>query len=117
MCSYIGLLRADGTEPPEKSGYARAALGEVDIWDIPTIPSQRQIVFPEVRDPGYGVITAYVLFNCPEVDAPPLYIWPLPEPVNVHMGTVPVIHNGPLLLGVDVTANIVIQSAELGGCR
>ena len=98
--AYIGLLRCDGTEPPSGSGYARADPGDI---------GNQEIVFPAVNAPGYGVVTDYGLFERPYGGAP-LRTWSLSEPVNVHPGTVPVIHNGRLLLGVDVTAQIAAQS-------
>ena len=36
----------------------------------------------------------------------------MPEPVNVHEGTIPVIYQGRLLLGIDVSANIILESAN-----
>lgn len=111
----IGLLRSDGSEPPVESGYKRAALGKLEISQIPGIS---QIVFPDVHAPGYGTVTAFGAFYTKDgEDTPPLSIWLLPEPVNAHPGTVPVLHSGRLLLGVDVTANVAVTTMDVEDCE
>lgn len=109
--AYISLHRADGTEPVSASGYTRACMGEVDVWDVPELPRKHNIVFNEVMDPGFGCITEYRLYNRPE-GGEALFIWTLPEPVNTHAGTIPVIRDGRLLLGMDVSAQILMNSAS-----
>lgn len=109
---YIGLFRSDGTEPLPKAGYTRACLGEMDILDVPQAPQGRDIVFDDVTAPGWGHITEYRAYDCPE-GGEALYIWPLSAPVHAHPETIPVIHDGRLLLGVDVSANIILQSVHV----
>ena len=109
--TYMGLFRADGTEPSACCGYKRTAAGEVDAWHLMEALTGKTIVFPEITDPGCGMIAGYALYNAAE-GGDPLYIWWLDEPVNAHAGTVPFINNGKLLLGVDVTANISLVSAN-----
>lgn len=102
---YIGLHLAGGKEPPVSLGYRRAEAGETDLWKLPYINNERQFVFPDVQDPGWGEVVGYAAYDRPE-GGDPLYIWMLPATVNAQPGTVPVIHKGRLLLGVDVSAQI-----------
>lgn len=108
MRIYMGLLRADGSEPSRQSGYERMCAGEVLIYDIPGIPNDRDIVFNEVADPGYGNICAYAAFDAP-VGGEALYLWELPQPVYCHTGTIPFIHKGVLYRGLDVSAQITLN--------
>ena len=110
--AYIALLRADGTEPEAASGYRRSCLGEVDSIEIPQLLENRQIPFPDVTEPGYGEIVA-VAVSDREERGQALWVWPLPEPVDVHPGVTPVIYNGKLYRGVAVQAKVVTQSADL----
>lgn len=109
ITAYIGLLRRDGTEPPREAGYKRAAAGDVDLWDIAKLPYTGQHIFPDVTAPGYGHIVEYAAYTAPE-GGEPLIVWHLPEPVDCHKGTVPFIHEGRLLLGVDVSAEIKLYT-------
>lgn len=114
MTAYIALLHADGTEPDKASGYQRVCIGEVDAIDIPTVLQGRQIVFPDVTAPGYGYIAAITVSDWEKAGAA-LWVWPLPEPMDVHKGVVPVIHNGKLYRGMEVQAKAVVRSADLCG--
>lgn len=109
--TFVALFRADGTEPSACCGYKRAEAGAVDAWHLTEAINNRTIVFPEIKEPGCGIIAGYALYNAAE-GGDPLYIWWLDAPVNAHAGTVPFIHNGKLLLGVDVSANISLVSAN-----
>ena len=111
ITAYMGLFRGDGAEPPREAGYERVCLGEVEILDIPALPVREQIVFSDVTAPGWGLVSGFWVFDRAEGGGP-LYIWDLPEPVNVHEGTIPVIYQGRLLLGIDVSANIILESAN-----
>lgn len=106
---YVGLLRADGTEPDSSSGYKRTI-----VQGTPETVSQLlqtgQIVFPDVTEPGYGEVVAVAAWHR-EFAGVPICAWPLPESVTVHAGVVPVIHKGKLLMGVDVKARCVVQPA------
>lgn len=106
---HIALLRADGSEPPRDSGYARSPAGEVGIWDLAKVATQEDHIFPDVPEPGWGEITAYAAYDAPE-GGNLMLMFGLPKPVNCHAGTIPVIHKGRLLLGVDVTANIELHT-------
>lgn len=100
---HIGL-RVSGKEPPAESGYSRIPLGDMNILDVPTLLKDRQIVFNDVTAPGYGLVTDICAFD---QDGELLYIWPLPEPVDVHEGVVPGIVDGRLIRGLDVSAQVI----------
>lgn len=102
---YAALLRADGSEPSHDSGYARSYIGEVDIFDLPVVATQNDHIFPDVPAPGWGEIVSYAVYDAP-TDGNLMLVFGLPKPVNCHAGTIPVIHNGRLLLGVDMSAEI-----------
>ena len=106
---YIGLLRADGTEPVEASGYSRS-IAQGTAETVSHILQNGQVVFPDVYDPGYGEIKSVAVWNHPEGGKPEM-VWDLPEPVTVHAGVVPVIHKGKLFMGVDVKARCIVQPA------
>lgn len=112
--AYIGLLLVNDSEPAAETGYARIPLGDVAIPDIPGLPFQNQIVFEDVKNPGYGDVAAVALF-CKPQDSEPLWVWKLPTPVNVHEGVIPAIVNGQLIRGVEVKAEIYLQSADICG--
>lgn len=106
---YIGLLRADGSEPPRESGYARSTVGKVDIWDLAKAATQEDHIFSDVPAPGWGEITAYAAYDAPE-SGNLMLMFGLSKPVNCHAGTIPVIHKGRLLLGVDVSTKIKLHT-------
>lgn len=110
-CVHIGLLRHDGTEPPKESGYRRIPVQRPEDGDI---LSGRQIVFPDVTAPGYGVIAMAASYE-DEKDREPLGIQLFPEALDVHEGVVPVIHDGTLYRGVEVQAKVELSSADLCG--
>ena len=105
---FIALLRADGSEPSTDSGYTRSDMGEVDIFDLAPAVLQHNHIFSDVPAPGWGEITAYAVYDAPE-GGNIMLMFGLPKPINCHAGTIPVIHNGRLLLGVDVSAEIKIH--------
>lgn len=100
---YVGLLVSD-KEPPAESGYSRVRLEDVDILDVPTLLKDRQIVFPDVTAPGYGLVTDICAFD---EGGELLYTWPLPESVDIHEGVVPAILDGRLVRGMDVSAQVI----------
>ena len=106
---YIALLRADGTEPPKESGYTRVLMGEVGVWDLAKAATQEDHIFSDVLEPGWGKITAYAVYDAPE-GGNLMLMFGLPKPINCHVGTIPVIHKGRLLLGVDVSASIKLYA-------
>ena len=106
---YAALLRADGSEPSTDSGYARSHIGEVDIFDLPVVATQNDHIFPDVAAPGWGEIVSYAVYDAP-TDGNLMLVFGLPKPVNCHAGTIPVIHKGRLLLGVDVSTNIKLYA-------
>lgn len=106
---YIGLLRQDGSEPPQDSGYARSPAGEVGIWDLAMAATLEDHIFPDVPEPGWGEITDYAVYDAPE-GGNLMLTFGLPKSVNCHAGTIPVIHEGRLLLGVDVSAKIKLYA-------
>lgn len=114
---YIALFGTDGTEPDKASGYHRIAV-DVAPEDAPKLLQSRQIVFPDVTAPGYGMVAAVAAYAA-ESGGNALCIRKFPEPLEVHAGVVPVIHNGRLYRGVDVKARVMTQpSAQClaGGC-
>lgn len=110
-CVHIGLLRHDGTEPSKESGYRRIPVQRPEDGDI---LSGRQIVFPDVTAPGYGVIAKAAAYAD---ESAPMHLaaWELPMALDVHEGVVPVIHDGTLYRGVEVQAKVELSSADL--CR
>lgn len=114
ITAYISLLRADGSEPEISSGYVRSCLGEVDLLEIPVLLRNRQIPFPDVLPPGYGHIVGIAVTD-QETEGETLWVWPLPEPMDVHPGVTPVIFDGKLYRGVEVKAQIVLRSSDLCG--
>lgn len=115
---YVGLLRADGTEPDPASGYQRSIV-QGTSETVSQLLKAGQIVFPDVTEPGYGEVVCVAAWKR-EFGGVSLTAWPLPEPVNVHAGVVPVIHKGKLLMGVDVKARCIVKPAaqcKSGGSR
>ena len=93
---YIGLLNGSH-EPDSSTGYARVKgeLSQVLAFDA---------------DKGYGMITHIALFDAAE-GGKPLKTIELPEPVDCHDGVIPLVHNGKLLRGLDVTAHVTLKTA------
>lgn len=89
---FIGLL-CGVNEPNPSSGYAR----------IEGYLTQTLAFNPSS---GYGMVTHIALYDEADGGAP-LKTIELPEPVDVHAGVIPIIHEGRLLRGVDVTAHIL----------
>lgn len=110
--AYIVLLRADGTEPDAASGYRRICIGEVDMIAVPQLLQDRQISFPDVTAPGYGEIAAIAVSDR-ETKGPALWVWPLPEVLDVHEGVIPVICKGKLYRGVTAQVKTIVRSAGL----
>lgn len=108
---YIGLLGNDLTEPPKESGYKRVPSGDVNLLENTDFLKGRQFVFPEVTSPGYGQIFCAALYDA-EKDGNILYIWPLPQSVDVHEGVIPGLINGQLLRGIDVSSEVIVKLAE-----
>lgn len=98
---YIGLLRADGTEPSAGSGYARSEAKAIAI-------------FPDSINEGYGKINAVAFFDAP-TGGTATRTAPLPEPINVHAGVIPIFRAGKLLRGVAARAEIICGTED--GCR
>jgi hypothetical protein len=116
--AYIGLLRADGTEPDKASGYRRVAV-EAKWEDSLCLVKGSQIVFPDVTAPGYGVISTAAVYEQNE-GGEPVFTYPLPEALDVHQGVVPVLHRGRLWRGVETRATITVTPgirSAAGGLR
>lgn len=109
---YIGLLRHDGTEPPREAGYRRVPV--TDAVRLAAVLNCRQIVFPDVTAPGYGVIAQIAAYADEEAQEP-LGVWVLPEALDVHEGVVPVIYDGKLYRGMEVQARVGLGSVDLCG--
>ena len=108
ITAYIGLLTAGGKEPDEKSGYCRVCIGEMELREMSSALENRQIVFQDVQEPGYGIVEAAALYNM-EKGGVPMAHWNFQMPLDVHAGVVPVIQNGRLWRGMDVTAKLCIE--------
>lgn len=111
--TYIGLLRADGTEPDKASGYRRTYIGKTEE-ELPGILAERQVVFPDVTAPGYGIIAAAALYDREE-GGDPMDTWQFPEALDVHEGVVPVIHKGRLWRGVEAKATVCVRPNAQSG--
>lgn len=103
---YIGLLRSDGTEPNNSSGYQRISVVSEDA--LHKILEEKQIVYPDVKAPGYGVVVAAAGYSQKEGGIP-IVLWNFPESLDIHHGVVPVIYKGKLYRGVDIKATAVLQ--------
>lgn len=93
---YIGLL-IGSNEPSPSTGYARV---EGDLG--------QNVAFP--LSEGYGMVTHIALYDSADADRPVDTI-ALPEPVDVHAGVIPLVHNGQLFRGLDVTGHVTIRAA------
>lgn len=111
---YIGLLRADGSEPSALSGYQRIYTGEAPLPQIPELVSQNQIAFDAVTAPGYGGITAIAAFRTQQ-DGDPVWEQQLPMALDIHEGVIPFIFKGQLVRGLEVQAQVIMQSDDLCG--
>ena len=111
---YIGLLRADGSEPPALSGYKRIHAGETELSQIPDLVSRNQICFDDVAAPGYGEISAVAAFRTQQ-DESPVWAQQLPVPLDIHEGVIPFVFKGQLMRGLEVQAQVIMQSADLCG--
>ena len=119
MEMYIGLLRPDGTEPDKASGYCRVRVDAEAGAPFRALWEGQQIVFPDVTAPGYGRISAAVLYD-QEEDGKPLCFWKFPDTVDVHQGVVPVIHKGRLWRGVETQVRVNVKPSaafSAGGLR
>lgn len=102
MAKYYVGLSVNGKEPDASTGYAR--VGAESIEDAPA-------VFPPVTA-DCGNVTAIVVYG---ESGEVIRTIELPEPVNVHAGVIPIVQNGKLFRGVDVTAHVSIKAA--GDCN
>lgn len=93
---FIGLLCGDH-EPDPSSGYAR-----VEGYLTQTLAFN--------TSSGYGMVTHIALYDDAE-GGEPLKTIELPEPVDVHDGVIPIIHEGKLLRGIDITAKLKIHTS------
>lgn len=114
--AYIGLLRADGTEPDKASGYRRVMAEAEEGATLATLLGSQQIVFPDVTAPGYGVICAAALYDREEAGEA-LCLWKFPEAVDVHQGIVPVIHKSRLWRGVETQVKVNIKPSASFSAR
>lgn len=113
--AYIGLLRADGTEPDKASGYRRVAV-EAKWEGSLCLVKGSQIVFPDVTAPGYGVISTAAVYKQNE-GGEPVFTYPLPEALDVHQGVVPVLHRGRLWRGVETQVKVNIKPSASFSAR
>lgn len=109
--AWLGLLQAGCVEPDSTAGYARVYMGEIDLWSIPFALQDQQFVFNEVQHPGYGTVHMLGMYSAPEY-GDLLYIWDLPEAVQLHEGVVPGVLDGKLVRGMDVSAHVLMQLSE-----
>lgn len=110
---YVGLLRADGSEPPAASGYKRVFVENMKLTNHALTLSDKQIVFDDVTAPGYGEITAIAVY-LNQHDVEPAFLIEFPA-VEIHEGIIPLIVNNQLLRGMEVQAQVIMQSADLCG--
>lgn len=98
MDKYIGLLKADGSEPTPENGYHRVAATDISI-------------FPDSINDGYGIICSAAYFDAPEGGAV-IGTANLPVPVDCHAGVTPIFKDGNLLRGVAVRAEVLCNSGD-----
>lgn len=109
VTAYIGLMGPGGQEPPAETGYCRVGIGEVDLWEAPRLLTGRQIVFNEIKAPGYGRIYSIGMYNAPE-GGELLYVWDVPENMDFHAGVIPAILDGRLVRGLEVSMEILMST-------
>lgn len=105
ITAYVGLLRSDGSEPVEVTGYARAYIGEIDVWEIPDVLNKRDAAFNAVCSPGYGVIHDIAIFDCARGGIP-MWVIQQEKKLEHHEGVIPFVHKTVLYRGMDVSAHI-----------
>lgn len=111
ITAYIGLRRKDGSEPPEASGYTRASVGEINIWDLPGVLVPITAAFSEVSSPGYGVICDIALFDCRD-GGMPMWVFPQQKKLDYHAGVIPFVRELTLYRGMDVSAQIKLETVN-----
>lgn len=111
---YIALLRPDGTEPPPETGYRRIPVGICDMVSAIDVFNGHNIAFPDVKDPGYGVIDAMAVFER-KVGGNIVASYTFPNAWDCYEGVVPVIHKGQLYRGVEIQATVNMKSADMCG--
>lgn len=111
--AYIGLLRADGTEPDKASGYRRTYIEHAE-GPLDKLLAEHQVVFPDVTAPGYGMIGAAALYDREE-GGEPTDTWQFPDVLDVHEGVVPVIHKRKLWRGVEARATVNVSHGAKTG--
>ena len=114
MDVYLGLLRVDGNEPQATSGYKRVYIGEITRELLLELMNNHQTAFPVAIAEGYGVIQAIVAYAGSE-SKEMIEKWDLPEPVDVHKDVIPFIFRGTLYRGLEIQAEICLQSDDLCG--
>lgn len=92
---YIGLL-VGSYEPSPSTGYCRV---EGDLSQTLGFPTSK----------GYGIVTHIAVFATPH-GGEPVETIELLQPVDCHIGVIPLLHEGKLLRGIDVTAQISLKS-------
>lgn len=97
MAKYYVGLSVNGKEPDVSTSYAR-----VGVESIETAPA----IFPPITA-DCGDVTAIVVYDETEEVIRTIE---LAEPVNVHAGVIPIVQNGKLFRGLDVTAQISLKS-------
>lgn len=98
---FVGLLRADGTEPSTAAGYRRVLADLPPNYQFGDI----QVHFAEVREPGYGEIDRVAVFAEASGGAP-VRTFRLPKPIDTHAGVIPLVAHSDLWRGVDISARI-----------
>ena len=108
ITAYVGLLRNDGREPVEVTGYSRAYIGEIDMWEISAAMNKRNAAFTEVCSPGYGIIHDIAIFDCARGGIP-MWVIPQEKKLEYHEGVIPFVHKNVLYRGMDVSAQIQVS--------
>lgn len=106
--AYVGLRNSAGSEPNSDSGYKRVHLGKILYLTNPLSLFNIPAEFPQVQAPGYGIISEVAIYDRAE-GGEPLWLFTQPEALDFHEDTIPIIQNGKLYRGVDVSAAVVVS--------
>lgn len=90
------------TEPAAVTGYARAAIGELNTEKSAQIANDAIIFFNESLA-DWGTVTHFGLFHSADA-ATPFFIGALTEPVSIGTGYVPIFRAEELVVGLDKEA-------------
>lgn len=110
MDAYVGLLRADLTEPRKHTGYKRIPVS----YDFVEFISDKLIAFPAASGLGYGTIVGLSIYD-KETGGEAIHQLNLPEPVNIRAGVIPIVRGGKLYRGMELDVKVDLNTSDLCG--